>query len=46
MHHREPVNLKATKVLATWVIVLPVTQIALDAIQWLALLHRIDVLYR
>ena len=46
VHHREPVNLKATKDLATWVMVLLITQIALDLIQWLALLHRIDVLER
>ena len=44
MHHRGTVNLKATKDLATWVMVLLITQIALDVIQWLALLHRIDVL--
>ena len=39
-------NLKATKDLATWVMVLLITQIALDAIEWIALLHRIDVLER
>ena len=46
MHHRALVNLKATKDLATWVMVLLITQIALDAIEWIALLHRIDVLER